>query len=223
MSGVPAWYFDSMPKEGEKFKTRDALELKVDAEGRLKPFGGETSVFLLPDVVKDKLIEVQDELYAAAGKMLSKQRLSRESLHMTLHDLWNEGDKKDYPAPPYSPDEVCRVLEGIRRDYPHNIMMRAIVPMSMVNTSVVMGLVPASPLDRWTLGDMDSRMNAMMPRSYGLTPHITLAYYRPGEYDYEVWKKLKAAFKVQGFSFPLSTRRLVYQRFYDMERYETIY
>lgn len=223
MSGVPSWYFDSLPKDGEKFITRDSLGQKVDGEGYLKAFGGETSVFMLPDAVKDKLMEVQAELYAAAGEMLSVQRLSRDSLHMTLHDLWNEGDMRDHPMPPYSPDEVCRVLEGIRRDYPNNIMMRAIVPLSMVNTSVVMGLIPAGAMDRWALADMDSRMNALMPRLYGLTPHITLAYYRPGEYEYETWRKLKEVFRVQGFSFPIKTEQLFYQRFYDMERYETIY
>ncbi len=222
MHQVPKWYFDSMQSKGV-FCTREALKSKVDEEGHLKTFRGETAVFRLPDNLKDALVDVQNELYAAAGRMLMKKPLSRESLHMTLHDLWNEGDVKDFASPPYEADEVCRIIDSIRRDFPQKIMMRAIVPMSMVETSVVMGLVPASEVDGWCLAEMHRRISAIYPRNYGLTPHITLTYYRPGEYEVDVWTRLRDSFRVKGYAFPLYTKDLVFQRFCDMENYETIY
>lgn len=225
MGFIPNWYLDSIFPEGKErlFRTAGSLPDKVDGDGMLKPFFGETTVFLLPDGLKDALMEEQQRLYEAAGDMLCVQRLSRESLHMTLHDLWNEGEREKRPAPGYSHEQICRTLDGMRRDYPEGVRLRAVTTMNMVNTSVVMGLVPASEPDGWALGDMYSRLNELHPLLYGLTPHITLAYYRPGVYTEDDWSKLKAAFEVAGYTFYLSTRDLVFQRFYDMERYETIY
>lgn len=229
MHSIPRWYFDSMPpeKKGEIFRTNEKLKDKVDENGRFRFFCGETTVFSLngkeDEAVREKLIEIQSRLYDAAGEMLSAQRLSAESMHMTLHSFWDMEEDIKYRDAPYTDAEVCRTLDGIRNDFPDRIMMRAIVPLNMVNTSVVMGLVPASEPDAWRLGEIYARMSALYPRPYSLTPHVTLAYYRPGEYSEETWKKLKDAFKVEGFAFPIKTQQLFFQRFYDMERYETVY
>ena len=225
MSFIPNWYLDSIFPEGEErlFTTGRKLPDKVDSSGFLKPFFGETTVFLLPDGLKDAIIESQNRLYEKAGDMLCVQRLSRDSLHMTLHDLWNEGERETRPAPAYSHEQVCRVLESICRDYPDGVRLRVICTMNMVNTSVVMGLIPASEPDGWSLSDMYSRLDELHPLGYGLTPHITLAYYRPGVYTEEKWSRLKEAFEVTGYSFALSAEALHFQRFYDMERYETVF
>ncbi|MBE7016907.1 MAG: hypothetical protein E7420_01930 [Ruminococcaceae bacterium] len=222
MQQIPIWYLDSMQHEGN-FITNKALELKVDSVGRLKRFSGETVVFLLPDYLKDALEKIQRELFAVAGEMLSCNALSKGSLHMTLHDLWNESDAGKHSFPPYTHDDICKVIEGIRRDYPQKIMMRAIAAMNMVNSSVVMGLLPATDADAWALADMYGRLDALYPLNYGLTPHITLSYYKPGEYSEEVWRGLQRVFTMKGWSFPLYTKDLVFQRFSDMESYETIY
>ena len=220
MSLIPSWYFDSMQHDGD-FHTNRALEKKVDEKGCLKSFIGETAVFLLPDDLKDALEKVQKELYTAVGVMLSREVLSRESLHMTLHDLWNEADNEKHP--PYTHEDICRVIEGIRKDYPRKIMMRTVTTMNMVNSSVVVGLVPDSEEDFAALIDMHSRLDAIYPLSYGLTPHITLGYYKPGVYPEEIWKGLRGVFKVMEQHFYLDTASLVFQRFSDMEHYETIY
>ncbi len=222
MQQIPSWYFDSLQRSG-KFLTRTSLREKVDEEGKLKPFHGESAVFLLPDELKSALAQVQEELYAAAGGMLMKKPLSQDNLHMTLHDLWNVSDGERCASPPYEAEEVCRIIEGIRKYFPERIMMRAIVPMNMVNTSVVMGLMPASEPDAWCLAEMHKRFSVLYPRTYGLTPHITLAYYCPGEYGEEIWTRLKDVFTVKGYAFPLYTRDLVFRRFKDMDDYETIY
>lgn len=222
MQRIPDWYFDSLQHEGN-FYTNSALEKKVDATGCLKSFKGETAVFLLSDELKDALAKVQKELFAAAGEMLTREALSRESLHMTLHDLWNEADNEKHPGPPYSYRDICAVIEEIRKDYPQKIRMRAITAMNMVNSSVVMGLVPDADEDAAALADMHSRLDALYPLSYRLTPHITLAYYKPGVYPEEIWKRLRGVFNAAEQSFCLDTESLVFQRFSDMESYETIY
>ncbi len=221
MQQIPSWYFDSIQHEGI-FITNKALNKKLDEGGWLKPFRGETAVFLLPDSLKDALAEVQNELFAEAGEMLSGEALPKESLHMTLHDLWNEGDREKCPSPPYTHGDICSAIEGIRRDYPQKIMMRSVVPMNMVNASVVMGLIPATDEDGRALADMHSRLDKLYPLNYGLTPHITLSYYKPGAYSEDVWKRLCNVFTEKDWRFPLYTKDLVFQRFSDMKNYETI-
>jgi len=225
MQSIPRWYFDSLPPEGrgELFRTNDNLRDKVDGQGRFRLFCGETTVFDLPDNVREKLVEIQSQLYDTAGEMFTAQRLGQESLHMTLHSLWDMGEDTKLRDAPYSHADVCRVLDGIRADFPDRIMMRAICPLNMVNTSVVMGLFPASEVDSWHLAEINRRMAELYPRPYGLTPHVTLAYYRPDEYPEETWRKLKSVFAVQGFAFPIETEKLFFRRFFDMGRYETIY
>jgi len=225
MHHVPSWYFDSLPREGrgELFITNQKLKDKVDGDGRFRLFGGETLVFELPESVRRHLAETRDRLYDAAGDMLARQKLSADSFHMTLHSLWDMGEEIPYANAPYTATEVREVLAGIRRDFPDRIMMRAICPLNMVNTSVVMGLAAASEPDSWALAELSRRMSALYPRPYSLTPHVTLAYYRPGEYPEEVWKKLKSVFTVEGFSFPINTQELYFKRFSDMANYSIVY
>ncbi len=225
MHNIPKWYYDSMPPEGkgEVFKTSAGLEQKVDAEGNFKFFCGETTVFLLPDYVREHLIDVQTRLYDAAGDMLSVQRLSGESMHMTLHSFWDMAEKINYMDASYVHRDVFRTLDEVRRDFPDNIMMRMVCPLSMVNTSVVMGLAAATEADGKALAEIYSRVSAHYPRSYGLTPHVTLAYYKPGHYREEVWKGLKREFELEDMCFPIKTSQLFFENFHDMARYKIIY
>jgi len=100
--------------------------------------------------------------------------------------------------------------------------MRAISLLSMVSTSVVLGLVPADEKSEAALGDMYSRLQALWPLPYGLTPHITLAYYRPGAYSEPLWRRLGESFAIEPFEFSLSAESLVSQSFDDMNKYSTI-
>ena len=225
MLSIPQWYFDSLPQEGrgERFRTNDKLRSKVDTEGRFRLFCGETTVFELPEDVKLRLAELQERLYNEAGDMLAHQRLSSEGMHMTLHSLWDMEEDIKLRDAPYSHAQVREALDSIRRDFPHRIMMRSVCPLNMVNTSVVMGLVPASESDARVLMEVCSRISPLYPRSYGLTPHITLAYYRPGEYTEESWRRLKRVFVPEFFDFPIKTESLFFKSFTDMDSYRLIY
>ncbi len=225
MHKIPTWYYNSMPPEGrgEVFATSAGLEQKVDAEGSFRFFCGETTTFHLPEWVSEHLISVQNRLYDAAGEMLSVQRLSRESMHMTLHSFWDMGEKLSYMDASYDHREVFRTLDEVRRDFPEEIMMRTVCPLSMVNTSVVMGLAAATEADGKILAEIYSRVSAHYPRSYGLTPHVTLAYYKPGCYPEEVWSRLKQSFEAEEILFPISTSELFFENFTDMSRYRIVY
>ena len=60
----------SVPR-GAPFQTNPNLESKVDPAGRILPFRGNTTVFLLAEATKEQLQAVQDSLYRAAPEMLA--------------------------------------------------------------------------------------------------------------------------------------------------------
>lgn len=220
MPEIPHFYFDSLPPWGD-FVTNPKLTLKADDAGYLNSFAGETTVFLLGAEEKAYLKGLQDKLYAACGAMLSKERLIADSFHMTLHDLWNEGEEH-FVLPPYSHEQVLDAVESIRRGCHEPIQMRCVSMLNMVNTSVVLGLVPAADEGERMLDDMYSRIEAIYPLERGLTPHITLAYYRPGTYREDVWGVLREVFPIEETTILISPQSLVFQRFESMNRYFSI-
>ena len=62
---------DSLPQWGD-FSTNPNLTKKVDANGNLLPFLGNTVVFLLDEKTKDALAKLQDQLYYWGGELLAQ-------------------------------------------------------------------------------------------------------------------------------------------------------
>ena len=77
----------SMPEWGD-FETSPGLRRKVNEQGELLPFLGNTTVFLLEEQDKRRLEQLRQGLYLAAPDMLA-QPLGEDTLHRTLHDLAN--------------------------------------------------------------------------------------------------------------------------------------
>lgn len=207
---------------GMEFSTNPNLRKKVDPEGKLLPYMGNTVVFLLDHDTKQKLFGLQEELYRAAGELLAEP-LQESTFHMTLHDLANG-----------QPDQWClrewmaqtragaeEILGGIRGGAP--LRMRATWMFNMVNTSIVLGLAPADGESWRRLDEMYTDLERVVPLGYALTPHITLAYYRPGTYSREQTAQLAAALRPVELEVELRMEDLVLQEFADMNHYETIF
>ena len=62
----------SLPEDGD-FCTNPGLTAKVDADGRILPYAGNTTVFLVDEAAKLRLAQLQDGLYAAAPELLAEQ------------------------------------------------------------------------------------------------------------------------------------------------------
>lgn len=208
----------SLP-EGREFETNPNLTAKVDPEGRLLPFRGNTVVFLLEPPVKRALQELQESLYAAAPEMLA-QRLRPESFHMTLHDLAN--GRPDSPGlADWMAQAGGRAREILARwtgETP--LQMRTTWLFNMVNTSIVLGLAPADPESGRRLEEMYGELEEAVRLGYPLTPHITMAYFRPGRYSPEQVGRLAAALRPVEREILLSPAQLVLQTFEDMNHYE---
>lgn len=211
------YIWNSLPEYGD-FSTNPNLRKKVDEEGRFLPFHGNTTVFLLNDDVKHQLRGLQEELYEKAGWMLA-QKLDPATFHMTLHDLAN--------APKLDEDLSRRMADAeqkaktLLRQWAGQppLKMRTTWLFNMVSTSIVLGLAPADE-DSWNrLSSMYEAMEDVVRLGYALTPHITMAYYRPGTYSHDALWGLRDALHAVDMEVELRMEDLVYQTFTDMNHY----
>ena len=102
------------------------------------------------------------------------------------------------------------------------IRMEATWLFNMVNTSIVLGLRPADTQSWQLLDEMYHALEDVARLGYALTPHITMAYFRPGTYSPEQLRPLAQALKRVELEVELRPQNLVLQSFSDMNHYETI-
>lgn len=209
----------SLPEQGE-FETNPNLLKKVSPEGEFLSFYGNTVVFLLEDQTKEILSALQAQLYMAAGQMLS-QPLYPDTFHMTLHDLVNGTEPTA---------DLCRKTEETKQQTEFLLAswraqsllrMKATWLFNMVNTSIVLGLAPADEETAFHLDALYTAMESIVPLGYGLTPYITMAYFRPGRYSPEQLQPLRNALCPIELELELRMDRLVHQTFTDMNHYQS--
>ena len=209
----------SLPEQSE-FETNPNLLKKVSRDGSFLPFYGNTVVFLLEDRTKEILSALQSQLYMEAGEMLS-QPLHPDTFHMTLHDLVNGTEPTA---------DLCRKMEETKQQTEFLLAswraqsllrMKATWLFNMVNTSIVLGLAPADEETAFHLDALYTAMESIVPLEYGLTPHITMAYFRPGRYSPEQLQPLRNALCPIELELELRMDRLVHQTFTDMNHYQS--
>lgn len=209
----------SLPEQGE-FQTDPNLLKKVDWDGNFLPFYGNTMVFLLDDGVKEDLKMLQTQLQDAAGWMLS-QPLSPDTFHMTLHDLVNGTEKTpDLCQRMEEAEQKAKALQAQWANMPP-LRMKTTWLFNMVNTSIVLGLAPTDQETALRLDAMYTALESVVPLGYGLTPHITMAYFRPGCYSAAQLQVLRNVLCPIELELQLDLGKLVYQRFSDMNHYTT--
>lgn len=213
-------YISRSIPQGRDFQTHSALSRKVRKNGAFCPFYGNTVVFDLNAETKQELQMLQEELYGAAGWMFS-QRLDPSTFHMTLHDLVNAPERSENLL--YRMAEAERKAKSILKEWGNQppLHMKGTWLFNMMNTSVVLGLAPADEDSRNRLAEMYTRLEDVVPLGYGLTPHITMAYFRPGtytEYDLNCLRHVLHPVQMETY---LHFENLHYQQFSDMNHYES--
>lgn len=214
-----AFMWDSLAPCGG-LRTGGGLAQKVNPDGSFRPFYGDTVIFSLPQPMVEWLEGIQGELYASCGACLA-ERIAPDTFHVTLHDLLSQAE--------YMPDglernrrEATLAIEEARGRYPHDLGVSSNCMFSMVGTSVVMGFEPATEYDCAVLMAMYECFQQIVPLSYPLTLHVTLAYYRPGEYDEGMLLRLREAMRRIGRErreWRLDLKDLHYATFESMTRY----
>ncbi len=212
-----------LDEEG-RFHTGGSLPDKVDRDGRMLPYMGNTMIFLLNQKQEEGrrcLIRMQDDLYAACSDILA-DRLTEDTFHMTLHDLKSGPPGRISEAEIQATAGKAKELLSAVTEELWEIRMQAVCLFNMVNTSVVLGLDPCTEEDCRRLMELYEAFEEICPLHYPMTPHITLAYYRPGVCSREEMERLEAVFRNLREEKPVFAFRqedLVYAEFDDMNHY----
>lgn len=210
----------SLPEWGG-FETNPNLTMKADGQGNLLPFFGNTAVFLLDDASRREIALLRNYLYEKAGWMLSAP-LTEDTFHMTLHDLENGPVLNEdlHRRMASAQEKAAPMLESWRGQEP--LRMEGTWTFNMVSTSIVLGLRPSDEDSHRRLSQMYGELEQVKPLGYAMTPHITLAYFRPGGYDEGAVRALRSALGPVGLKLVLRMEDLVLQEFTDMNHYRTV-
>lgn len=202
------------------------LREKVGADNGFQPFYGDTVVFDLNDDVKKQVNAIADSLYKAVPQCFA-EKLDKRTFHMTLHDLSASSDLGRISQDVFMNEIKLSLVLGRRPIKDRTIKMAANYIVNMVNTSLVLALVPADEKE-WNklqfLYDLINQVR-LCPYPY-LTPHITLAYYNSSGFNADAALALKDKVRElnrSSFSAVLRTRDLYYQKFTGMNSYFSIF
>ena len=205
------------------FKGRPSLADKIGEDNKLRDFYGDTVVFELDEATKSIIGDMVDEIYSSAGACFS-ERLRTDTLHMTLHDLSNS---PSYEAIKGEMAENQAKIQGITEKFGSStIRMKSSFIFNMVNTSLVMGLVPVNGDEHEKLMTLYDLVDEIKRAEYPLTPHITLGYYNVHGFENAAAKRLENIVerlnRREQIEIVLDTKRLYYQKFTSMNSYENV-
>ena len=189
---VDGFQRDSLPHDGP-LTTKPLLVEKVAPDSTLLPFFGNTMIFDLPQDVQLTIARMQLLLHHRCGFMLA-QPLAPATLHMTLHDLLNGVDAATLAEPVRRTGEAAKaILHRQRAAQQPPIRLTSTLAFNMVNGSVALGFAPDAEADCAALMAMHADYQSVVALDYPLTPHVTLAYFRPGSYAPEAVTALAEA------------------------------
>ncbi len=219
---VDAFQQDSLPHEGP-LVTKPLLVEKVAPDGGLRPFFGNTMIFDLPMDVQLAITRMQLLLHHRCADMLA-QPLTPSTLHMTLHDLLNGVDEAALREPVRQTGDAAKaILAELRQAALPPIHLTSTLAFNMTNGSVALGFAPDTEADCARIMGMHARFQQVVALDYPLTPHVTLAYYKPGSYAPEAVATLAAALAelnaLPRVHITVDTDRLHYYTFEDMNTY----
>jgi len=218
---VSTFAFDSVPYE-PSFGLPKSLNSKViPSSGELAPFYGNTIVYELDAEVIAELDEITDSLYEEFAASLCT-RISPDTYHLTLHDLHSSPQLPKVAANVFT--DTPRALQLVdRARIVGPIAMRCTCVFNLVNTSIVVGLLPITDEDCERLAQARALFDEITPAGL-FTPHITLAYYRPDapqELNPEKLRQLLAELstEIDGLLVALHPGRLQLWQFASMANY----
>ncbi len=209
----------------------DSLKIKVDGEGVLKPFYGDTVVISNEKGDILRLSKFKDELHNLVGDLCAFPLLS-EHFHITLHDLSNGPRLEDLEGRMESNSAKCREIFCKVAEYLHKnddqakIKLVSTYAYPSCNISAVLGFAPKTDKDYKVIMNFYNLFDDVVYLSYWLRMHLTLAYFRPFEFSRKQMLELVDALNninKSRIEIELDLWKTAYQRFDDMNDYKTIF
>lgn len=210
----------------DKLYPSASVKSKVNENGEFNRFVGDTVVFNLDDAQKRFIKDYYISPLHRVGSDYFAEKLDESMLHMTLHDL-NASDREDekFMADMLETEILLyKIISdiGIKSE---SIEMETTCVFNMVNTSLVLGMKPKSEEDYHKLMGIYQMVESVLKLPYSFTPHITLAYYNRNGIEGVQLQRLERTINElnrEKFDIVLSTDKLYYQKFINMNGYYNI-
>ncbi|MDE5563327.1 MAG: hypothetical protein K2J01_07295 [Clostridiales bacterium] len=206
---------------GKDFTVSQSVAHKVNADNTFKDFYGDTVVFDLDDDTKSKLTIYTDLLHREVPQCFC-DRLIPHTFHVTLHDLSNSPTLSEVAEQVFCNEmKIMQIKSELQKLKPVKIRLKSTYVFNMVNTSLVLGLSPATEKDYNAIMSLHSIIDGIIKLPYPYTPHITLAYYNVNGFDGNAAKNLENIVnKINAkIDMELSITDLYYQKFTSMNNY----
>lgn len=206
---------------GKNFTVSQSVAHKVNADNTFKDFYGDTVVFDSDDDTKAELTEYVDLLYGTSPQCFC-DRLIPHTFHVTLHDLSNSPTLSEIAEQTFFNElKIMQIKSELKKLNPAKIKLKSTYVFNMVNTSLVLGLSPATESDYNAIMKLYSMIDGVKKLPYPFTPHITLAYYNANGFDENAAKILENIVnKINAkIDMDISLTDLYYQKFTSMNDY----
>lgn len=211
----------------EGFYTNHNLINKINYDGKMAEFIGNTVVFNITDDIKDSIYNIQNKLYTECKDILAKP-LSKETFHITLHDLISGKPSVEINNKIESIQKLALKLVNDISNIKFNIKLQSTFLFNMVNTSMVIGFEPFDDKSCKELMKYYEMFQSIVNLNYPLTPHVTVAYFKPSEekidknWIYKIQEVIDFVKKQEKIEVTLTNEMLEYQLFSDMNNYYKI-
>ncbi len=221
LSRVSAFETPDFRINQDSFRPSNSVLQKVDADNHFCKFFGDTIIFDLDPSTQEMCNDLISILYEKVPECFA-ERLPKDSIHMTLHDLSSASCEDEIAE---QMEKNMRIVEANQQAFAMsktNIRMRTNNIINMMNTSVVLCVVPVDEYNYMPLMTYYSLADQTLPLPYPFTPHITLAYYNCHGFSKESAERLTETVNLlnsQKFEFKLKGSKLFYCRFRNMTKF----
>jgi hypothetical protein len=210
----------------EEWHLSRSLRLKVQEDGRYRPFCGDTVIFPLHSAEITNLEKLERQLHERIPESLAEP-LVPEQMHLTLHDLSNGPSADDIGERLLSNERQCQRIFGelaahlANRPEDAHIRLVSALAFPCAGISVVLAFPPATEKDHRLIMNAYNLFDEVVYLDYWLRIHVTLAYFRPGIFDLERRAALEGWLQSAQpqIELNLDLRQLQYCRFQNMNDY----
>lgn len=224
MNRISAFELPELSLGNGAFISSESVAKKVYNNNSFRSFYGDTIVFDLSEQEKIQIHSMTEQLYSEVPECFS-ERLGKDTLHMTLHDLSNSPELADASLKMQENEKKLREILSAELVVQQSIQMHSMAVFNMVNTSLVIGFYPADEQEYKKLMYLYQLADRIVKLPYLLTPHITLAYYNKDGFPEISKRKLESVvnrLNKSPVSVTLDTERLCYKHFKSMNLYNTV-
>ena len=208
-----------------QYPTHYQLPDAITVSGQCRPYNGAAVAFHIRDDLLSRVLNIQDCLYAhpESASQLA-ERLPESALHMVLHDLvspeyctvhemlGSDGNLSEGFRHEITEDitQALSILKNVRREHLGlHIHMRADRIVNLLSKSLVLLLRPETEQDFERFMALYRAFDPVATFDYPPTPHITLAYFRPGNINADALGQIIDAVQIQDdppmvIDFPIS-------------------